>query len=332
MVEAKINVTNFKAFLAPRRKPGLREDQISISKYGISIPLAAANKLGQSVALLYSDPDKALAIQKSVSGDVLYGSSNGLSSANDLFWNKDSSELNDEPEPYDSLGSALAVGDFNNNGFDDLAIGVPWDFGDATASGEAGAVHVIYGSSSGLSSTNEQLWSQDSSGVNDATECCGEFFGDALAVGDFNNNGFDDLAIGVWGEDVADVESAGAVSVLYGSSGGLSSANDQFRSQANSGIEGDPQSEDRFGDALAVGDFNNNGFDDLAIGVTGEDIGSVSDAGAINVLYGSTNRLSSIGSQFWHHSPGIGGSTELYDGLGSALAGNPCRGGCPSFR
>ena len=70
MVEAKINVTNFKAYKAPGRKPGLREDQISISKYGINIPLAVATKLGNAVALLYSDTDKALAIQKSVNGEV----------------------------------------------------------------------------------------------------------------------------------------------------------------------------------------------------------------------------------------------------------------------
>ena len=68
MVEAKINVTNFKAFQAPGRKPGLREDQISIGKYGINIPTAVATKLGNAVALLYSDTDKALAIQKSAAG------------------------------------------------------------------------------------------------------------------------------------------------------------------------------------------------------------------------------------------------------------------------
>jgi len=69
MVEAKINVGNFKTYQAPGRKPGLREDQISVSKYGISIPAAFANKLGQTVALLFSDTDKALGIQKSATGD-----------------------------------------------------------------------------------------------------------------------------------------------------------------------------------------------------------------------------------------------------------------------
>jgi hypothetical protein len=69
MVKARINVTNFKAFQAPGRKPGLRENQISVRKYGINTPAAVATKLGNAVALLYSDTDKALAIQKSAAGD-----------------------------------------------------------------------------------------------------------------------------------------------------------------------------------------------------------------------------------------------------------------------
>jgi hypothetical protein len=69
MVEAKINVTNFKPVEAPRRKPGLRDDQISIGKYGITMPVTDANRLGQTVALLFSDTDKSVAIQKSANGE-----------------------------------------------------------------------------------------------------------------------------------------------------------------------------------------------------------------------------------------------------------------------
>ena len=42
-------------------------------------------------------------------------------------------------------------------------------------------------------------------------------------------------------------------------------------------------------------DFNGDGFADLAIGVPGEDIGSVASAGAVNVIYGrDTNGLSAL--------------------------------------
>jgi hypothetical protein len=62
--DVKTNLANFKPFEAPRRKTGLREDQISISKHNINLPVSVANRLGESVALLYSDTDKAVAIQK----------------------------------------------------------------------------------------------------------------------------------------------------------------------------------------------------------------------------------------------------------------------------
>ena len=40
-----------------------------------------------------------------------------------------------------------------------------------------------------------------------------------------------------------------------------------------------------------MGDFNGDGYDDLAIGVFGEDIGSINSSGAVQLLYGSVNGL-----------------------------------------
>ena len=50
------------------------------------------------------------------------------------------------------------------------------------------------------------------------------------------------------------------------------------------------------------GDFNGDGFDDLAIGVPGETLGSISAAGAVEVIYGSSSGLSATlahADQFW---------------------------------
>lgn len=63
-----VDLKNFKPVDAPQRKAGLRDDQVSISKYGISVPVSVANKLGAQVMLLFSDADKAIAIQKSADG------------------------------------------------------------------------------------------------------------------------------------------------------------------------------------------------------------------------------------------------------------------------
>jgi FG-GAP repeat len=73
-------------------------------------------------------------------------------------------------------------------------------------------------------------------------------------LGDFNGDGFADLAIGVPGEDIGDFpsiyEDAGAVNVLHGSAAGLTAAGDQQFSQATPGVQGVAEVDDRFGSGL----------------------------------------------------------------------------------
>jgi hypothetical protein len=72
---------------------------------------------------------------------------------------------------------------------------------------------------------------------------------------------------------------------------------------------------------LAAGDFDGDGFDDLAIGVPEEDVGGASDAGAVNVLFGSAAGLTAAGSQIWHQdSAGVPGAAENFDRFGNVLA------------
>ncbi len=78
---------------------------------------------------------------------------------------------------------------------------------------------------------------------------------------------------------------------LYGSAGGLTAANDQIWHQDIPDVKGVAENFDRFGASLTVGDFNRDDFDDLAIGVPGEDIGANINAGAVNILYGSVSGL-----------------------------------------
>jgi FG-GAP repeat len=242
--------------------------------------------------------------------NVLYGSSNGLSATSpepDEIWTQGTTDVNDVPEEGDLFGSSLSAGDFNGDGFDDLAIGVTQedvDTGRGTI-GEAGAINVLYGSSNGLSATSptpDQFWTQDSPHVNDVPEE-GDLFGSSLSAGDFNGDEKDDLAIGVQFEDVEtgeqNIVNAGAINILYGSSNGLSATSptpDQFWTQDSPHVNDVPEEGDLFGSSLSAGDFNGDEKDDVAIGVLGEDTKAniliVNGAGAFNALYGTPNGLS----------------------------------------
>ena len=119
-------------------------------------------------------------------------------------------------------------------------------------------------------------------------------------MSDFDNDGFDDLAIGVRGESVGTVALAGAASVIFGSLSGLAAAGNRLWHQNVAGVAGVAECGDGFGNALASGDFDNDGFDDLAIGAPGEDVGAAANAGAINLLFGSAAGLTAAGNQVWH--------------------------------
>jgi FG-GAP repeat protein len=251
--------------------------------------------------------------------NLIYGSAAGLTATGDQIWHQDNPGVASAAESGDAFGSALAVGDFDNDGFDDLAVGARDE--DLGSAANAGAVNLLYGSAAGLTATGNQLWHQNVAGVESAAES-DDVFGDALAVGDFDNDGFDDLAVGVRGEDVGAATNAGAVNLLYGSQNvGLTAAGDQVWHQDTAGVGGAAESRDSFGDALAAGDFDGDGFDDLAIGARGEDLGTIGGAGAVSLLYGSGAGLSAAGNQGWHQdSAGVENTAEAGDAFGGALA------------
>ena len=264
-------------------------------------------------------PDEDVgAVGDAGSVQVLYGSAAGIVSAGSQLWSQDSPGVGDTAEPGDRFGAAVATGNFNGDGYADLAVGVPDE--DVGSVVDSGVVQVLYGSPAGLTSAGTQLWSQISSGVLDVTETS-DRFGAVLAAGDLGNGAQGDLAIGVPEEDVGSIVDAGVAQVLYGSAAGLSSAGNQLWSQVSSGVVDVSETNDHFGAAVAVGDLGNGTQGDLAVGVPDEDVGSVVDAGAVNVLYGSAGGVTSAGNGLWsQNSAGIADTSETGDHFGAALA------------
>ncbi len=249
--------------------------------------------------------------------NVLYGSLAGLTEAGNQFWTQDKADVAGDAEPDDQFGWALAAGDFDDDGFADLVIGMPTE--DVDIDKNAGAVNVLHGSAAGLRGEASQFWSQDSEGVSNWAEP-GDLFGRALAVSDFDGDGFADLAVAAPYEDYRD-QRDGLVHLLYGSPAGLTATGSQVWSQDSPGIEDEAYLREEFGLSLAGGDFDGDGFADLAVGVWFQDFCNICNEGAVNVIYGSAEGLTAAGNQFWTQaSPGVADTRDPFDRFGHAFA------------
>lgn len=209
--------------------------------------------------------------------------------------------------------------DFNGDGYADLAIGAP-----RKGNFDTGIVQVVYGGATGLNAgsgavINDQIWDRTQGGVPAEQN---DLYGSAIALGDFNDDGYDDLAVGIPGAEIAGLAGAGAVQVIYGSKAGLTNAGIQEWSLAAAGINGSPELNGNFGAALTGGDFDGDGYDDLAIGVPRANSGGDTYAGAVNVLYGRSSGLSVLkNEQITQDTSGyIASSTEPFDYFGWSLA------------
>ncbi|MFG2571394.1 VCBS repeat-containing protein [Streptomyces sp. NPDC048481] len=144
---------------------------------------------------------------------------------------------------------------------------------------------------------------------------------------DFNGDGVRDTAIADPDATVSGHERAGLVHIVLGGGKGVVEISQDTANVADAAETGD-----RFGFSLAVYDANKDGCSDLAVGIPYEDVGTVKDAGYVQVIYGSAT---AVGSEFnsrgfvqGENQP-LGGGPEAEDWLGYAVAAGTSPTGFP---
>ncbi|MCB9466228.1 MAG: FG-GAP repeat protein [Candidatus Eisenbacteria bacterium] len=152
--------------------------------------------------------------------------------------------VGEKDQEFAKYGSAVALGDFDGDGFDDLVTATPyWDAGSAV---DAGGVWVYYGPETGVFTTED--WS--AFGIQS-----GQRFGIAVAALDANHDGYDDLVVGAPGTG----SDTGRVHIYDGSASGLPASPSRV-------LAGDGEGEEFGFDVANAGDVNADGFADLLIG------------------------------------------------------------------
>ncbi|MGC5564988.1 FG-GAP-like repeat-containing protein [Streptomyces sp. FR-108] len=219
--------------------------------------------------------------------------------------------------PMGGRAPVLTTGDFTGDGAADLAVGY-WTNDPFTQS------HVRIWAWERGEQALANVWNTDNAGVS------------ALASGDFDGDGHDDLALGecreIADENIDDpcgpeeYAKGGGIHIHYGAgSDGSFGFRKQTLNQDTVGVPGIAETGDRFGAALAVGDLDGDGRDDLVAGAPGEAIGSKVGAGAATVLFGTENGLvdesgKSVAVAYNQNTPGVPGAAEAGDAFGAAVA------------
>lgn len=205
-------------------------------------------------------------------------------------------------EDGDDLGKTLCTGDFNGDGITDLAASVPEETISSEPVSRAGGVVVYLGSRQiGLVAT--RFITQSALGL----AVSRRNFGRSLAAGDFDADGHDELVIGDDRRDTTADAGTGAAFVVKVAADRVS----LVRQLSIADFGENPIAGDRFAFSLAVGDWSNDGVDDLVVGSPYRD-----NRGAIFLYRSQSGNLTASGFR----GPGSLGNGNGGDTFGWSLS------------
>lgn len=211
----------------------------------------------------------------------------------------------------DRFGDTVLLSPTPENDGIELWVGAPRrDIGGAV---DAGAIDhfTIFGDLTHQpSAVRQQTLQQGTASVPGTSAEPNDRFGEVLAGGGgLSGTG---IVVGVPHEDVGSAVDAGMVTI-FGMTGDVNIYRGMRNvTQATAGMPGAPEPGDRFGAAVTPCAH--------VIGAPGEDVGSVRDAGLVQLLKGCAPDKLVIGAALTQNSPGIPGHNEAGDRFGAAVA------------
>jgi hypothetical protein len=237
---------------------------------------------------------------------IAYGGAAGFGATNARYLDQTSGGVVGNAVVNGGFGTAVVTGYFNDDCYADVAVGTPGS-GNGTAT-------ILYGSHGGLTSTGSMVLTGRSAAGR---------FGATLASGDVNGDGRSDLVVGVPGAN----SNTGEIAVAYAGLATLGTAV-YYLNENSVGIPGTGQAGDKFGAALAVGDFTGDHVDDIAVAEPGKKSGTLSAAGEVIVIKGvSHSTILGPGSTGWSQSTtGVPGDPTAADSFGTSLAAGDTNG------
>lgn len=216
----------------------------------------------------------------------------------------------------DQFGSAIAnIGDLEVDGVTDLAVGAPLDDDDGT---DRGAIWILFMNDDGTVDIDQKISDTegDFTGVLDDNDQ----FGSAVAeLGDVNGDGILDIVAGAPLDDDGGTD-RGAVWVLFMNTDGTVQSTQKI-SDIDGNFSGTLADSDQFGGAVAnVGDLNNDGRPDIAVGARLADDGG-GDRGAVWLLSLNTNGTVNTFQKISDTDGSFAGVIDDGDYFGSSIAG-----------
>ncbi|PJK27702.1 FG-GAP repeat protein, partial [Minwuia thermotolerans] len=240
-----------------------------------------------------------------ITDDSYYGSYSAAGGVFVVFGKSGGFAANDDISSMISAGEAMAIrggvtnsyigteasfiGDFNGDGFDDIAFS--HYLGGTGAGSDAGRVSVVFGAAraTGIYDIQNLVASGDAFQLTQGQS--GDYLGDAIAgTGDVNGDGFGDLLIGASSTDVVNGVNTneGRAFLIFGNANAAGAQADLTNLQAGEGVSFDGLAAgDRLGSSVdGGGDFDGDGVADFVIGAEGVDYGSYSNVGEAYVIFG----------------------------------------------